>query len=61
MTCVNGIVPYINISKICRICLSESENMKSIFSKLDTCDVLEANVYSLSEILTRTTSLPVIT
>lgn len=48
-----------NITKICRICLLESENMRSVFSKLDQTEILEPEVIYLSDVLKRITTIPV--
>lgn len=59
MTSFNEAINFVNLNKICRICLSETENMKSVFSKLSKTEILEADTCSLSDILAKTTSVDV--
>lgn len=59
MTTFNGNIHSLNINKICRICLSESRNMKSVFNKLNETEILEADIFSLSDMISKVTSIPV--
>lgn len=49
----------LNIDKVCRICLIEEDNMKSVYSRLDEHEILEIKASSLSEILIRITNVSV--
>lgn len=53
------IAPFTDISKICRVCLLEAVNMKSIFEQVEGKDLLEENVYTFSAVLSRITTIPV--
>lgn len=57
MSNTDGIKTYFNISKICRVCLNETENMRSIFnSNLKQSEISETNV---SEALFKVTAVKV--
>lgn len=58
MTTTDTVI-LMNIEKICRICLIESDNMKSVFGKLDDNQLLEVNISNFPDMLTRITNLPV--
>ncbi|KAF5300612.1 hypothetical protein FQR65_LT09144 [Abscondita terminalis] len=58
MSAISNVV-FLNISKVCRICLLEAENMRTVFSELDQSEILEVNICNLAEVLTRLTNVPV--
>lgn len=59
MSTFNGVINFLNVDKICRICLSESKNMKSVYSRLSENDILEAGICNLSDVLAKITSIAV--
>lgn len=49
----------LSVSKICRVCLLETENMKSVFSKLGKYEIFDTDVSTISDVLAKTTNVPV--
>ncbi|KAB0802456.1 hypothetical protein PPYR_04642 [Photinus pyralis] len=58
MSAFNSIL-FINISRVCRICLTESASMRSIFSTLEENEALEESGCNFWDILKKITSVPI--
>lgn len=59
MSSVKTNISIKNINKICRICLLEGDNMRSMFSKINCNEEKELNYSSLSDVLFKITSISV--
>lgn len=59
MATLSEIPPFTDITKICRVCLLEAKNMKSIFEQVEEIDLLEENVCTFSGVLSEITTIPV--